>query len=64
VLGVPAFDEIRIQTGKKAKPFIIKSFEKTSAGTPEHYRLNGAAIPGYAIKHSQIVAGGELMVME
>lgn len=58
VAGIPAFDEVRIDTGKN-KPFIIRrgNQKKTALLT-----LNGKPLKGFAIQHSQIVEGGELII--
>ena len=64
VLGVPAFDEITIKPSRTASPFIIKYSKKPVVRPSEFYRLNGAPVEGYSIKHASIVAGGELIVNE
>jgi putative alpha-1,2-mannosidase len=60
-IGTPLFDEavIRLDTGKQ---FRIRA-EGASAGKQyiRSVKLNGVALNRYWLKHSEIVAGGELV---
>lgn len=62
VIGTPAFDEIQIKTGPKAKPFIIKAPNiKSASQSIGSITLNGRRVEGNTLQHYQIVKGGEMI---
>ncbi len=63
VLSSPSFDEIKIQSNSKAKPFVIKAVGYTP-GSPyvRSMQLNHAPFTGCTLQHAQIVEGGELIM--
>jgi predicted alpha-1,2-mannosidase len=62
VIGIPAFNEVQIKPGTKAKPFTIRLIANQSEH-PENVKvtLNGLPIEGNIIQHRQIIDGGELI---
>jgi len=62
VIGTPAFDEIKINTGTNDKPFVIKS---PNVKSEDHFiksiNLNGHPVEGSIIQYDQIINGGEMI---
>ena len=62
VIGTPAFDEVQIKTGIKAKPFIIKAIHNNSkVHEYKSIMLNGLPLEGSIIQQREIVNGGEMI---
>ena len=62
VLGTPSFNEIRIQSGNHAKPFIIKKIaDQVKPQIPAVVTLNGRPVEGNVFQHRQLIEGGELI---
>ena len=62
VIGTPAFDEIKINTGMNDKPFVIKA---PNVKSEDHFiksvMLNGHPVEGSIVQHDQIINGGEMI---
>lgn len=60
VLGAPQFGEIRVKTGG-GKTFVVRANGLSRAAKyVRSVRLNGREVSGLAIRHGDIVSGGEL----
>jgi predicted alpha-1,2-mannosidase len=63
VMGSPSFGGIRILSDAMVTPFIIKA-SGNGVQTPyvKNRKLNGESFSGNILQHSQILAGGELVI--
>jgi len=63
VLGVPSFEEVRIQAGPGAKPFVIRA-AGNGKDKPfiETMQLNGKPFTNFVLPHQTLASGGELVL--